>query len=259
MGPSIKKLFRSTQVLFPGAVDAKFALHDWIHRRSGRLFKKDFGGLRHFDLQGRLIVDVGANRGQSIRAFKNAAPGCRVIAFEPNRVLADRLTARYAGDPNVEIEPSALSDQPGELTLHIPFYRGFLFDGLATTDPKVDKWFDRDRFYFFNPAKVLIETFTVAARPLDSYELSPSLIKLHAQRAEVLILRGAEKTIVKHYCPIIIAAWAWAEEIAVLRALGYFPFGYVGGSFRADAIGEYTWFLLPRHLENLRRDRVSVE
>lgn len=202
-------------------------------------------------------MDVGANRGQSIVAFKNIASDCRIIAFEPNQILADRLTARYAADRNVRIEPCALAGQPGILTVYIPSYRGFLFDGLTTIDPRVAEWFDRERFYFFDPSRVSVQVSTVSARTLDSYELSPALIKLSAQRAEMLILEGAEKTIAK--CrPLIIAAWAWKEEIAILSPLGYHPYGYDGRSFEAGVIGEYTWFLLPQHVELLRRGRVGL-
>jgi FkbM family methyltransferase len=258
MSPSVKKVFRSIQVLLPSAVDAKFAIHDWFHRHTGRVFKREFNGIRKFNFRDKLLMDVGANRGQSVLAFKNAAPGCRIVAFEPNRFLADRLIARYANDRNVQIEPCALSNQPGTLTLYIPSYRGFLFDGLATIDPKSDHWLERDNFYFFDPTKVSMEVSTVPARTLDSYELAPALIKLTAQRAEILILQGAEKTIVKHR-PVIIAAWAWDDEIAILRAFGYSPYGYRRNSFHAGVIGEFTWFLLPEHIDSLRRGQVRFE
>jgi len=251
MNPRFKKFFRSTQVLFVGAEDAKFAAHNWVHRRIGRIYKQELKGLRHFDFRNKLLLDVGANRGQSIVAFKNAAPGCRVIAFEPNRMLADRLITRYADDRNVQVEPCALSNEPGTLTLYVPSYRNFLFDGLASIVPEVDKWFDRERFFFFNPAKVSVQVSTVFARTLDSYDLDPALIKLHAQRAEIFILQGAERTIAKHR-PIILAAWAWEDEIAILAGWGYSPYGYRRGSFHAGVIGEYTWFLLPEHIDHLR-------
>lgn len=257
MNLSLKKLFRSIQVIFPGAVDAKFALHDWFHRRTGLVMKAGFNGLRHLDFQDKLILDVGANRGQSIVAFKNVAPGCRIIAFEPNRILADRLAVQFRSDGSVQIEPCALSNQPGTLTLYILSYRGFLFDGLATIDPNVAKWFDRDRFYFFDPGRVSVEVSTVPARTLDSYELAPALIKLTAQRAEILILQGAEKTLAKHR-PLIIAAWAWEEEIALLRAQGYSPYSYSRASFLAGVIGDYTWFLLPEHIDRLHHNRVGL-
>jgi FkbM family methyltransferase len=246
-----KKLLRSTQVLFPSFVDAKFAAHEWVHRRTGHIFKKEFEALRQFNLTGKLLLDVGANRGQSIVAFQNAVPGCRITAFEPNRCLADRLAERYADDRNVQIEACALSNGAGKLILHIPSYRGFLFDGLASVQPENARgWFTRDRFYFFDPSKVSVEVSAVFTRTLDSYDLAPALIKLTAQRAELLILQGAEKTIRLHR-PLILAAWAWKEEIDVLGAYGYRPYGYRGGQFRVDVIKEFTWFLLPEHIKSL--------
>ena len=255
MKKALKKLVRSTQVLFPGLVDAKFAIHNWIFRTTGRVFKRELNGLRHFNLGGKLLVDIGANRGQSIVAFRNAVPNCQVLAFEPNRLLAHRLAERYANDRNARIEACALSNQPGSFTLHIPSYGGYQFDGLATGDPNVGQWFNRDRFYWFNPKKISVEKTTVPTRTLDSFDVAPALMKLHAQRAEILILQGAERTVAKHG-PIILTAWTWDEETEYLRALGYQSHAYRHGNFHAGILGEeFTWFLLPKHVEEVCRNR----
>lgn len=253
MNQTVKKILRSTQVLFPGVVNAKFTIYDCIYRFGGRVFKQEFNGLRHFNFRGKLLLDVGANRGQSIAAFKNLAPGSRIIAFEPNRPLADHLARLYRSDPTVRIEACGLSDEPGTLTLHIPSYRGFLFDGLATVEPDVRNWFNRERFFFFNPRRVSVQQFAVPARTLDSYNLTPALIKLTAQRSEISILRGARETVQKHR-PVILAAWPWDEEVSILRTYGYCAYGYDRGHFHRGTIREFTWFLLQEHVDIIQND-----
>jgi FkbM family methyltransferase len=78
-------------------------------------------------------VDIGANTGQSIESIKLFAPGANVVSFEPNPELADKLERRYRGDPKVKIKAIGLSDAVAMLTLHVPVYRGFVYDGLASS------------------------------------------------------------------------------------------------------------------------------
>lgn len=253
--PNLKKFIRSTQVFFPNLVDSKFALQNWVDRKTGRVFQRDLNGLRHFDLRGKLILDIGAHRGQSITAFKNAAPGCRIISFEPNTLLADRLIVRHGFDEAVHVEACALSDRSGSLHLYTPFYGRFLFDGLASIhESEAKEWFNRERFYWFDPAKVSIQVMTVPTRTLDSFEYETALLKLSAQRAELRILKGATNTIASNQ-PIIITAWAWDDEINFLRALGYRQFVYRGGRFRTRSVetGYFSWFLLPKHEVELQQ------
>src|SRR3954464_2545961 len=96
--PDVKKVLRTVQVQFPALVEAKFAIYDHFFRSTGILYKSDYGGLRHFDLAGKLLPDVGANRGQSITAFKNAVKSPKIIAFEPNARLAADLVQRHIED-----------------------------------------------------------------------------------------------------------------------------------------------------------------
>ena len=129
---NIKKALRTAQVQFPALVEAKFAFHHRFFKSTGMLYKSDYGGLRHFDLAGKLLLDVGANRGQSIVAFKNAVKSPRIIAFEPNPRLAANLVERYRDDPDVSVLDLALCAVEREFTLHIPYYRDFMLDGLAS-------------------------------------------------------------------------------------------------------------------------------
>jgi FkbM family methyltransferase len=245
--PAVKKALRTVQVQFPALVEAKFALHDHFFRSTGILYKSDLGGLRHFDLAGRVLLDVGANRGQSIVAFKNAVSSPKVVAFEPNARLAADLVQRYAGDANVSILDVALGEAEREIILHVPFYNGFMLDGLASLKLEEAKnWPNAERFYFFNPRNVKIETYRVKCRTLDSFGLQPALIKLSIQRFEIEALMGASETL-KTCRPIIMSAWPWPELIEYLAARGYSYYGYDGHRFIAGRRSYMNWFLLDEH------------
>lgn len=67
-------------------------------------------------------VDVGANKGSYLWALSRAVPRGRVVAFEPQPVLAQYLevACAAAGLRNVQIEGAGCSRRSGHLTLAIP-------------------------------------------------------------------------------------------------------------------------------------------
>lgn len=245
--PNAKKALRTAQVQFPSLVEAKFALHHAFFQSTGLLYKSDYGGLRHFDLGGKLLLDVGANRGQSITAFKNAVKSPQIIAFEPNQRLAENLVRRYVGDPGVSIMDVALCETEREFSLHVPYYNDYMLDGLASLKlEEARDWPNAERFYFFHPGKVAIETYRVQGRRLDSFDLQPALIKLSIQRSEIEALSGATETLISSR-PIIMSAWPWPALIDFLADRGYAYYGYVDGRFVPKQRSYMNWFLLEEH------------
>ncbi|MCK1328792.1 MULTISPECIES: FkbM family methyltransferase [unclassified Bradyrhizobium] len=245
--PDIKKVLRTLQVQFPGLVEAKFAVHDGFFRSTGLLYKSDYRGLRHFDLAGRVLLDVGANRGQSITAFKNAVDRPKIIAFEPNARLAANLAQRYIDDEDVSVLEVALCEREREFDLHLPYYKGFMLDGLASLKlEEARDWPNAERFYFFNPRQVKVETYRVQGKTLDSFGFEPALIKLSIQRSEIEALMGAAETL-SSCRPIIMSAWPWPTLIAYLADRGYSYYGYLGGRFVPGRLSYMNWFLLEEH------------
>ena len=59
------------------------------------------------------IIDVGANRGQSIAFFLKLFPKAHIYSFEPNAKLSDFLVKKYAGNPNITIDNSGVSNKIG--------------------------------------------------------------------------------------------------------------------------------------------------
>ena len=253
-----KKLIRSLQVGFPGLPDRKFAIHEWYYRNTRRLFKRDFAGLYSFSesWRGKLLLDIGANRGQSIVAFQNAVPECNIVAFEANQHLAAKLKKRYANDAKVSIETCALTSAVGTLKLYIPSYNGYLFDGLASLDrAQAADWLSKETLYWFDPRKIIVEESEVPARTLNSYGLAPVFMKLSIQRAELEMLKGASETIAIHR-PVILCAYPWPALTDYLAEKGYRPYAYNQGRFVSEQLGlEFTWFLREEHDVSVRAMR----
>lgn len=61
-----------------------------------------------------VVIDVGANKGQSIDFFLKINPECKIFAIEPNRVLFNLLIKKYSGNKNIKLFNFGISDVEGE-------------------------------------------------------------------------------------------------------------------------------------------------
>lgn len=60
------------------------------------------------------VLDVGANKGQTLSFFLKLNPQCRITSFEPNKDLFQKLTEKYKELKNVNIYNLGISDAEGE-------------------------------------------------------------------------------------------------------------------------------------------------
>ena len=68
-------------------------------------------------LRMRVIFDVGANVGQSTRAFRQAYPKARIFALEPVQQSFEALKASCRGDANTQCFNLALGRREGRATM----------------------------------------------------------------------------------------------------------------------------------------------
>ena len=129
-----------------------------------------------------VVLDVGANVGQSIKTFREIWPDSRVISFEPDPRLAKRLRRNWDGIPGITIVEGAVSDRDSRQVL------------FQYADPAQNSLFDRDDRSWFQAevtSSVDVECFT-----LDSYCSQHSiahvdLLKADVQGAEFQVIQGA--------------------------------------------------------------------
>jgi FkbM family methyltransferase len=197
---------------------------------------------------GEAYVDIGANRGQtiaSIRLYKQVAP---IVAFEPNPVLARRLAERYARDRNVTIHPFGLGLEEGHFDLHVPHYRGFMFDGLASFDwAAAHDWLDEETIYGYDPRHLKIETVACEVRRWDDVVTRPSFVKIDVQGFECNVLRGGMETIRRHR-PVFLIENDHERPCAhesILVSEGYRRASFENGSFVLDKVGVLNTFYIP--------------
>ncbi len=124
-----------------------------------------------------VILDCGANIGMSVLYFKHVYPEARVVAFEPDPVVADFLTKNIEtnGLEDVKIVRAALSDTPEPQTLFADGRYASTLEAHAT------------------PATAVGSATTVPCVRLFDYLEGPvDFLKMNIEGAEWNVLRDAE-------------------------------------------------------------------
>jgi hypothetical protein len=103
---------------------AKESFYYWSRKAPHRAHEREFNALKSIpdELPG-CYVDVGANHGQSIESIKIVKPGARIYSFEANRMLSERLQARYRDRDGITVLPYGLVEKADTRPLYVPVYK----------------------------------------------------------------------------------------------------------------------------------------
>lgn len=244
----MKRVLRNVQTFFPFLQDVRFNLASGLRKAFKHVHDKDWRAFEQLKVGEGVVVDVGANRGQSLDSFQLIMSGRSIVSFEPNVRLAAKLARRYRGNKRVTIEPVALSSGSGRQKLYLPKYRNWVFDGLASLDPEEAlNWLNPERMYRFSPKNLSHIELDIEVKTLDEFNLTPSIIKIDVQGLEYDVLRGATKTI--SACrPIILVEGGAQNIVDLLSGFDYRPYSFCSGVLQQnDATGKNVFFLTDAH------------
>lgn len=215
------KHIRAFQSRFPALADLKADTQRTWRRLRRRPFEADFQILARLPVgPDQVLIDVGANRGQSIDAMRLYHPGAPIHAFEPAARLADRLEAMFAGDLAVTLHRVGLGEYAETRPLYTPVYRGFGYDGLASFDrDEAASWLSADTLANFSPDALMLHEAPCTLARLDDFKLAPTFIKLDVQGYERAALLGGEATL-REFEPVVmlennpgadalLTGWGW--------------------------------------------------
>jgi FkbM family methyltransferase len=138
-----------------------------------------------------LLIDVGANAGQSALCMARLRPDARIVSFEANadnirdlafvrRILGDRYTYHHVG----------LSDRDGPAVLNVPVVGRTPVPGESSFLGHFDRSIE-DRIGKIS--RVLQQE--VYQKRFDSFGLLPAFVKIDVQGHELEVLRGMTATI----------------------------------------------------------------
>jgi FkbM family methyltransferase len=212
-----------------------------------RPHEKDFQVLRHFRLpKGSSILDVGANRGQSIRSIRLFLPVAPIVAFEPNQVVAERLKCAFRSDRNVRIESYGLGKAEQTSTLYVPYYRGVAIDSLASFRENEANWLNRETLGGFDPRHHELRPIQCPIKTIDTIGVKPSFVKIDVQGYEQDVLSGGASTIASFKPAILMENNHPEQDAKLLLRLGYMPYAYVQGRLFQGQLGDLnTLYLHP--------------
>jgi FkbM family methyltransferase len=245
---------RTVQTSFPGLVDAKFAVMRSYRNARKIPFDRDFEGIRFFPLTpGALFLDVGANRGQSTDAVLMLTNDTLVQLFEPNLELCRKLHQMFARNPRVVINRFGLADNNSTGILHVPFYKKWMFDGLASFDRGAATEWLQDRVFFYRDKHLAVKELVCELRRLDDLNLAPFFVKIDVQGYEIQVIRGGLATIKAHEPVLMVESPPSRDVIKVLEDCGYSFYTFRDDTFIRDrAESNNTFFMTERRAALVR-------
>ncbi len=236
-------------------------LRDLPSRLLARPHEPEFGLLGVIGKPGATIVDIGANRGQTIQSLRMVLESPRVVAIEPNPLLAEHLRKRY---PDVVVHNQGIALEGGFSRLYIPRYGHTWFDtraSLVIDGPT--RFLGHATFAWFRPERGSVEEIDVPIGPLDSLGLQPEIIKIDVEGQDELAVRSGLRSIEEHR-PALLIERPTAPTSGLLGCLGYTAccfeplVGSLVSAAEADPRIFNTLYLLPPHLEDLARAGVHL-
>jgi FkbM family methyltransferase len=257
----LKKPVRTMQSYFPYLKDTKDSFYLSYRGLFGISNEPFFAAIALFaDRFTGCYVDVGGNIGQSIEAIKLYASSANILSFEPNPSLAAKLISRYRNDPRIEIRAIGLSDKAGRMTLYVPSYRGFVYDGLGSLDFDTAKsWISNETVYFFRPDRLVINSYDCAVETIDMQNIQdPIFIKIDVQETEYDVFKGGIETIRKFEPIILVEDFHEKPDLIQLSSeLGYRPYTFDGQSFVLGASDTSTFLITPGRMDAIMGPRLN--
>ena len=167
------------------------------------------------------IVDVGANRGQSIHSIKFARAEAVIHSFEPNPEFTECLDDLARQLQGVTVHHVGLGRSQGELEFFIPVIAGVRYLEETTMRlESLDAPWVLERFKA-RGNDLHFETFTAAIAVGDDFGLEPELIKIDVEGVESEVVEGFYRTIEKHRPIVLVENGDWYRLNPIMLELGY--------------------------------------
>ena len=134
----------------------------------------------------RLIFDVGANTGQTVRVYRKLFPDARIYCFEPFKEAYDKLCTASDGDSRIVPQRIALADSSGCRTLFVN--KASVTNSLLATTLEASAYVDDS--LIGNVGSVEIQSTTLDNFCDTSGISTIPILKMDVQGGELLVLRG---------------------------------------------------------------------
>jgi len=191
--------------------------------RNNCVHDADFSALRTLPPMD-LILDIGANRGQSIASIKAVLPNAKIHAFEANPLFFAGLEELQRNYPEtLVVHCFGLGSKHGVLPFYIPWVGETPYLEECSTRPD---YFEKPWVVekFSARGAMRLEERIVEIRPGDELSLSPDFVKIDVEGAELDVLTGLRGTLERTKATLLVENSDWHNVTPFLQGLGYAPF-----------------------------------
>lgn len=222
--------------------------------------ESDFFFFRNVIVDSPMIVDVGANAGQSVASFDATCPGGRIVSFEPNeryRDVLEHIKSDLVSDGRFQYHMVGCGKSSALLDLHVPYVGGepyFQEASLSADHFQID-WV-RERLLSYG-GELTFRSFQITIEPVDDFNLSPHLCKIDAEGWEFDVLQGMTSTISRQAPIFLIENNDYNQVTAFLGDRGYRAYEYIAAENRVEPLSRATansFYLRPDHARWLVAD-----
>lgn len=205
---------------------------DFFISFTGFNFEKEYKLVNLIKKKFPIIVDIGGNRGESIKNFLRYNKNIKIFCFEPKKKSFNYIKKKFK-KKNIKIFNYGIGDHAQSIILYTPTIYGYEFSGLSSTDFKKLKF--RLNFFFNNiKRKFKFIKEKIKIQKLDRFNLKPDLIKIDTEGSELDVIKSSLKTI-KKYKPLIIVEFNHINFLnikKILIKLGYNYYIYEKNNFK---------------------------
>jgi FkbM family methyltransferase len=158
-----------------------------------------------------LILDIGANAGDTVVQYRSLFPHARIHAFEPFPDCADQLRKRFENDADVSIVEKAVADGVTIDTLYV--------SSGKTGHSLLPRPTGSGVKYFGAVTSVLREKRQVATTTVDAFCRDSNIdvidiLKIDVEGGERRVLSGAGETLATHRARMVCIEVMFAEHFA---------------------------------------------
>lgn len=181
----------------------------------------DFSILQHILPEKPFVVDVGANRGQSIQSIKFARPKSIIHSFEPNPEFKEPLESLKNIYDDINIYNIGLGNSHGEMQFFLPVINGVRYVEETTMrlaaleEPWVVERFKE------RGERVEFEVFRAQVSVGDDFNFRPDLIKIDVEGVESEVVAGFSETIISYAPILLVENGDWTRLHPIIKNLGY--------------------------------------
>lgn len=169
-----------------------------------------------------IVIDIGANGGQSAVALAFILPNFRILSFEPNPALWPELDfiGRLIGD-RFSYRRLGLGASDDKLIMYIPQLDDFPITTRASLSRKIAEQHCSALGKELGSSLSVVET-TVDVVTFDSLDLDPAAVKIDVEGFELEVLQGMRQTLARARPVVMLESNAHNEQCAeLLHRYGY--------------------------------------